>query len=522
MTLEYSPIIIPLILSSLILLGLWGFAFDYRREYSARVFLGLITCLLIWSVGFIVEILVVQLSAKILWANIQFIGIVFIPLLILMLSINITGHGSRFIPVLRLLATMAITSILIIWTNDLHHWFRGTPSIDTQTASFPILISDYGFWFYYVQTPIAYLSYILNLGILIRARRLSEKTYRMQSGLLLASMILPLLTDGLYIAGTSPIPHFNFTPVMFSISGLLLGWAVFRYRMLDIGPLAYKMIIQNMQDGLIVLDQKDRIVSLNPAAYQITNTIEEEAIGLPISEVMPWWSILNFEEVNTYVTRLQAPNNNEEEIEEHHEIILSPIFNQNQRKEGSIITLRNVTERVRLLEETKILASTDPLTSVYNRRAFFNQMEEAISNANTSQSALSFMMFDIDNFKEINDQFGHHCGDEMLIKIAQICQENLRKGEIIGRYGGDEFCILLPQTSLAESQYIADRLYQAISELNISPGNGEFKLSISMGVVEYNGTHPTTIEKILQLTDKALYQAKDAGKNQVVALSFNE
>ncbi len=521
MTFEYTPIILPPLISSIILLGVWIYTFKYRRESSARIFLGLITCLLIWSIGVIFEFAAVELAAKILIANIQFIGILFIPIFMLSITIAITGHGNRFVPFLRPLAVFAIISILIIWTNDLHHLYRVNPRIDTETASFPILVNDYGLWFYYVQIPIAYLSYLLNLIILVRALRYSEKTYRMQAGTLLLSIVLPLLTDGLYILGFSPIPNLNLTPVVFSISGLLLGWALFQYRLFDLGPLAYQLVIQNMQDGVIVLDLYERIVSLNPAAYQITKPTEEEALGQSITQIMPSWPTLDHNEVNIYTTHHRAPND-ETEAESQYEILVSPIFNRTQKTIGRVITLRDVTQRVRLQQETQLLAATDSLTNVLNRRAFFEHMNDALQNAVESQSTLAFIMFDIDNLKEINDRLGHHFGDAALVNVAQICQANLRKGEVVGRYGGDEFCILLPQTKLAESQQIAVRLHRALSNFNIAPEKGNIALTISMGIVEVSGAENTSIEDILRLADQALYQAKEAGKNQTIALRLGE
>ncbi len=521
MTFEYNPIIIPFLISSIILIGLWRYTFNYRREYSARILLGLVTCLLMWSIGINFEFMAVELSKKIILANIQFIGILFIPIFMLLLTISVTGNGNRFIPFVKLLAAFAIISILVIWTNDLHHLFRGTPTIDTETASFPILVNDYGFWFYYVQVPIAYISYVLNFIILIRVLRQPEKTYRMQTGILLSSMVLPLLTDGFYILGITPIPNLNLTPIVFSISGLLLGWGLFQYRLFDLGPLAYQLVIQNMQDGVIVIDLYERIVSINLVAIQITESTEKESLGQPITQIIPFWSTLDLNEINIHTTHRQIQND-QIEIEHHHEILVSSIFNRKQKIIGRVIMLRNVTQRVRLQKETQLLAATDPLTSVLNRRAFFEHMYEALQNAAESQLALTFIMFDIDNFKKINDQFGHQIGDEVLVRVAQICQENLRKGESLGRYGGDEFCILLPQTNLEETQQIAVRLIQAISNINISPEKESFAITISMGIVEYSGIKDTAIEDILHIADQALYQAKAAGKNQVIALRIED
>lgn len=518
MTFIYNPIIIPLIFSAIVLIGLFGITYKFRKEKSTRVFLGLLICLLIWTVGFILEIMGVSLSTKLFWANIQFLGILFIPILLLLLTITITGRGTRYIPFLKLMTILVIASIGVIWTNDLHHLFRVNPSIDIETASFPILVNDYGFWFNFIQSPTAYITYLLNFSLLIQAIRISEKTYRMQATFILACLVLPLLTDLIYVLGYSPIPNFNLTIIMFSLSGLIVGWALFRYKMFDLGPMAYQLVIQNMQDGVVVINKNERMVSLNSAAYEIIGTTEAEALGEPIDKIIPFWDTLNHNERNIYTHPLEINNENEQ----HYEILISPIFSKPEKIIGQVITLRNVTQRVKLQQETQVLASTDSLTNVLNRRAFFNSMGEALQASMKSKTSLTFIMFDIDNFKEINDQHGHHFGDKTLVKVAETCMEHLRKREILGRYGGDEFCVLLPETNIEQTKTIANRLFQAISTLNFSSNEKNVILNVSMGIAVYYGKEKVDIGDILNTADKALYKAKEAGKNQYVIMGMGE
>ncbi|MBC8330867.1 MAG: hypothetical protein H8E28_02690, partial [Anaerolineae bacterium] len=129
MTFEFTPHIWPIVVSSSILMVLMMATIRYRHEVSARLFLGLLLALLIWSVSFIVEILGVELSTKIFWANIQFIGITAIPIFFLMLVARFTGYSRGIRPILYGLILLAVISNIIIWTDNFHHWFRVQPYI---------------------------------------------------------------------------------------------------------------------------------------------------------------------------------------------------------------------------------------------------------------------------------------------------------------------------------------------------------------------------------------------------------
>lgn len=176
----------------------------------------------------------------------------------------------------------------------------------------------------------------------------------------------------------------------------------------------------------------------------------------------------------------------------------------------------------RLHKKTKLMAITDYLTGLYNHRYFQQILTQELGRARRYQKMLSLIILDIDNFKTFNDRFGHAVGDKVLIAIGEIVSRSLRKVDYAFRYGGEEFVILLPETSLENAVLTADRLRENIAEeaVNSIPETSEIRITVSAGVACYpeNGT---SREDLFALMDSYLYKAKSMGKNRVCHSKFN-
>ncbi len=513
MTFEYTVYIWPLIISATILSALWLFTFRHRQERTARIFLVLLTALSIWVIGFIFEIMGVELETKILLANLQFLGLTWNAFLFLLLVIAFTGRGKNLKFFLVILGMLTVTTNLLIWTNDLHHWFRQNPWLDTTTGPFLILVNDYGPWFNYVHIPISYISHLLSLIILLRAWRFSAKPFRSQITALILSLFIPLIVDGLYVVGISPIPNFNFAPAAFSISGFLMAWALFYHHLFDLVPLANDLVVANLITGIIVLDLQDRVISMNASAQKYIEIATAAAIGQPVGDILSVWDDLNTDETPIQSAQLSYATIN---TKHHYDITLSSVRNQRDQLIGKIITISDTTEHFKLFKEIEVLAGTDDLTGVYNRRNFLEIFKNKLNIAQHNQSPLAFMMFDIDDFKLFNDQYGHAAGDKILLAVTIACQACLRENDLIGRYGGDEFIILLPKTEPDAASQIAERIYQAINTLVIDIDQQTISITISLGVVKHTAQTAPTTEQLMSLADQAMYQAKEKGKNRIV------
>jgi diguanylate cyclase (GGDEF)-like protein len=174
------------------------------------------------------------------------------------------------------------------------------------------------------------------------------------------------------------------------------------------------------------------------------------------------------------------------------------------------------TSELRLAnEKLSELASTDPLTKLLNRRAFFAKFAEELERSKRYKHKISVAMIDVDHFKSFNDMEGHLCGDEALRKISQIFMSSLRKTDVLSRYGGEEFLLMMPETNVIAGTEICDRLRAAV-ETNVFQGqNAPAYLTVSIGVAGYS-EQGTTPQELVKAADQALYQAKEFGRNRVV------
>lgn len=165
--------------------------------------------------------------------------------------------------------------------------------------------------------------------------------------------------------------------------------------------------------------------------------------------------------------------------------------------------------------QLQTLVAIDPLTGVYNRRFGFVRLEEEYSAAVRSEAPLGLLMLDLDHFKNINDTYGHIAGDKVLAEVSKMIKVMLRKYDLLVRYGGEEFIVVLPGTSTRESMLVANRIRLLIEESNINYANTPIQMTVSIGVVSFPETPISKLEDLIKFADEAMYKSKFAGRNQV-------
>jgi diguanylate cyclase (GGDEF)-like protein len=184
-----------------------------------------------------------------------------------------------------------------------------------------------------------------------------------------------------------------------------------------------------------------------------------------------------------------------------------------------ILSYKSLEKENKLLkekeEELSLLATTDYLTQLHNRRYCIETGEKLFHLALRKRRDISVIIFDIDDFKQVNDTYGHKVGDAVLISLGIKLSRNSRNSDVVCRFGGEEFVILLPDTSLAEALIIAEKLRKIIEELKIKVKNSYLGVTVSMGIATINRAQDQSIEDIIKRADNALYMAKNSGKNKV-------
>ncbi len=193
-------------------------------------------------------------------------------------------------------------------------------------------------------------------------------------------------------------------------------------------------------------------------------------------------------------------------------VVIAP---ENNGYLGRFWLFEDVTEEQKILQEAELHAELDSLTSIYNRRRFDQDLKRLIAQADRDNSRVTLLMFDLDDFKPINDQFGHACGDSVLVQIAQTLLPLLRRNEVLYRIGGDEFAVLLINASDEDMAIIAERIVQTIYSLEVKCSGAFAKVGCSMGISRYP-LDATSIQSLLENADHAMYEAKQQGKNNWV------
>ncbi len=188
--------------------------------------------------------------------------------------------------------------------------------------------------------------------------------------------------------------------------------------------------------------------------------------------------------------------------------LLAQLRAEQTRSEAALVNLRHANDQ---LEK---LAATDSLTGIANRREFIQRTEQEMARSIRNEKALSFLLIDLDKFKAINDKFSHQAGDTVLLEFVKQTQTLLRPSDLFARIGGEEFCILLPETDLTQAISIAERLRKSIQQHDIKFDGKKIRVTISIGVVQYHPPHGT-VDDLMHRADVLMYQAKKHGRNRV-------
>lgn len=297
-------------------------------------------------------------------------------------------------------------------------------------------------------------------------------------------------------------------------------------------------IFETIDIGLIVLDRELNVIAWNRWMEIHSGISAAEIIDTPIIKSYPnlgepkyqrlFKSVLSFgsyacfsQKLHHYLIPLKNPHSTTVQLPFMQQSCkANPLRGLDGTITGLFIAVHDVTEYTmyenKLLEMTRI----DALTRLYNRSHLEKRLAEELERSRRFGNALSVIMIDVDHFKDVNDTWGHLCGDRTLRRVAEIMQEVVRSIDVAGRYGGEEFCCLLPETGFDNACILAERIRSAVAAEPFACGNVQYQITISLGVAEY-GDRVTTLESLIGLADAALYQAKHEGRNRVVGAEPN-
>jgi diguanylate cyclase (GGDEF)-like protein/PAS domain S-box-containing protein len=284
-----------------------------------------------------------------------------------------------------------------------------------------------------------------------------------------------------------------------------------------------KKVVDVLPVGVWLMDETGRILYGNSAGQRIVGGAHTAGVDR-FRASKGWWVAtgkpIAVDEwaASRAIHKGEIAINEEIEIEcldGTHKVILNsaiPIRNENGAIVGAMVVDNDITERKRFEDHLRSLADRDPLTNAYNRRALFDFLDAEIHRVRRYGDALSVIMFDIDHFKDVNDDHGHAVGDRVLVAIAEIVREELRSMDRLARHGGDEFLIIAPNTSGAKAVTLAERLRASIAGASFDTRG---RVTCSFGVCQFDGGEDA--DNFIRRADQLMYRAKRSGRNAVAA-----
>jgi diguanylate cyclase (GGDEF)-like protein/PAS domain S-box-containing protein len=643
-------------------LGIIGMSFIITKEtfiFLASLVLNVLTILVVWQkrqkagmVWLVLAMIAIgvynffamldassaELSGRILFSKLEYLGANTVGPFLALFFINFPQQRIKFNPLFLLMVfSIPLITFIGLITNEYHYLFyTGFEHISGTINGYYFLHGP----IYWIALSYNYACGIASIILIYINTRRSTAIYRLQSLVLLISSAFPFFSGLMYAFGRNPIPGMDILPVGFSISGLGIVFSVVFLRMFDLVPLSRNLLVENLQDGVVVLDSRKQVVDINPAALQLLDgseiklgaTIDQcnscggvfsrtdqavEVIGgksktnhilsIPtcltddsgktagymyvlrnmteirrveeelhqsqeryrslIEDVVDaasmaiciidkdfriiwvnqacvenWFfsreSILN-QDIREFFFSNQHPRaeNREELIQKILSSYRDGFYLENleihfQKAEGKperwvlysskpirvgyyaggrIEQMVDITEQKRLQKQVELQAITDELTHIYNRRGLFELGLHDFNRARRIKTNLGVIFLDIDNFKKINDHFGHAKSDQVLVELVNRIKSHLRDMDIFARYGGDEFVILLPEANLQQAAEIARRIKDSVTCAPFSIGLEPYPVTASLGVAQFELQDSFT--DLLDRADQCMYRAKQKGRN---------
>lgn len=350
MTWRFTPYVLPLLLACAISSALAAYAYRHRRAApGAQAFALLMAAVAFWSLGNTFQVAGADLPTKLLWAKIQYLGVVTVPLAWLAFTFSYAGREGWIRHLLIPAAVPSALTLALVFTNERHGLFWRHLEL-VEGGPFLIMRATPGPWFW-AHTSIAYLLLVAGTLVILQRFLTLSDVYRRQAGALLFGLAVPWAVNAAFVFGGRPL-QVDPTPFALTVSGVAFAWALFRYRLLQLVPVAREAVIEGMGDGMLVLDNDGRIVELNPAAQRTLGVSASQALGAPAARVLSAWPDLMERSQDASEAQAEIALG-EGENRRHYDLRISPLRDRRGRPRGRLVGWHEVTARRRVEAELR-------------------------------------------------------------------------------------------------------------------------------------------------------------------------
>jgi diguanylate cyclase (GGDEF)-like protein len=489
----------------------------------------LLAAMAIWAGGYATRWMDISVEAKLLWFKVMFIGVSSVPTLFFIFALGLTHNGFWLTPRrLALLSIQPVTSLLLHWTNQYHHFFY--LSVDMNSAVADLIR---GPW-YFINVVYSYAAILIGFFLMSHGALRLGPLYRSQYRLIVVASALPWVASIFNELNFTTFRNQEFTPLTFGMSGIIYAFAVLQTHFMDLIPVARSYLIENMCDGVMVLDAQNRVVDINPAMEHLLEKPPSFYLGKSAPEIFDGW--LQKTNVLWDETETRAELKVPKDPPRYLDLRLTPLYDRDQLLNGRLLVFRDVTERKQdekrlryanerlqdqlieiglLQSKLREQAIRDPLTNLFNRRYLEETLDRELARAGRESYPVCIIMVDLDYFKKINDTYGHDAGDQVLRALATTLAGQSRRGDFACRYGGEEFVIVMPNITRRTAYERAKKLRRHLNSLQIPYEGHCLTTTISMGIACYP-TNGETRQALLRAADQAMYAAKKAGRDHIL------
>jgi diguanylate cyclase (GGDEF)-like protein len=451
-------------------------------------------------------------------------------LVVAFMCLGLTIAWPQWVPRRWMLAALLVEPALITLAGLTNPWhllvYRGAGAAQlTGSAGWtygPVFWLDSGYGYLLVAVGMALVGWSWwKAPPAFRGQRLAVLV-----GALAPSAVNVLFLTGGLRYGTDP------TPLGFAVTGTIMWYAIFRQDLFTFSPVARALIVDQIGDAVVVVSPGGRVLDLNLAATELLRSMNPGAptnlVGVHASEV--FGKVITPTDSGQSEFVVEFPGGRSE-----FEVRSSSLVDRRRRALGDVYVARDVTEAnavsrrlaaahtqlVRQVETIDLLradlaeqASRDPLTGLHNRRHLLEHFAPMLAAAEVAGGTLAVVVFDIDNFKSVNDDYGHLAGDSVLVALAHRIQERAPADALVARWGGEEFFVALPGADATTGLAIAEDLRLRCARDTIVIEAWTIGCTLSGGVAAYPSSG-TTMDELFHAADVAMYEAKNAGRNMV-------
>lgn len=462
-----------------------------------------------YALGYGLELASNSIQLKIVFNHVQNIGIPFIAMTWLLIAQKFTQRNKEISLKTKLL-NLTIPLLLFI-TSQLHYftninWYYSSYElVDINMFESSLTVLQLGKSFVYYLGQVYYAVAISLVTYLYTKKALKVTGVQRNHSIVLAScsiLSLFLVLSSFFSSKTAPI---DYSLYVLSAIGYVILFSIYHYELLTLKPLANQSLFFESNSPIMIFDDKFDLVEWNKQVkifnfmtpkyqYHISDVISNVDLVESIKLVRPF----SFD------------------VDDKHFVVEILELKENDSKPlGYVIHFLEMSIFVERLNKLDYMATHDSLTNTYNRSAFNDKVYHFINNVNNIDKSFALFMYDFDDFKLVNDQYGHLAGDKVLIDISDVILRNLPYESVFCRFGGEEFIIFIPNIDFDSTKKLAENICRTVRDYKVEYNSFMIQSQISIGVLHSKVSSDMQLNNMIDIADKALYQSKRTGKNKV-------